>query len=216
MSQSSALPRTRGAARPSARRTPRVAPLRVVPAAGARPGTAAFASLCLALLVGGLVGLLMLNTAMAEGSYRLHALEATSGELADTQEALSQAIDAQSAPASLAERARGMGMLPAESTAYLRLSDGKVLGVAKPAPKTSPFKVVTAPVPLTRGSKALTGGPRTTVTTSGTATTTTVTTAEPDGGTATTTTTVDAATGETTTQTTTTPARSAAAPAVAD
>ena len=45
----------------------------------------------------------MLNTAMAEGSFTLHNLQSTSGELADTQDALTQAIDAQRSPANLAD-----------------------------------------------------------------------------------------------------------------
>jgi hypothetical protein len=80
------------------------------------------------LLVGGLMGLLMLNTSMAEGSFALHRLQATSGELTDTEEALTAAIDAQRAPANLAARAARLGMVPADSAAFLRLSDGAVLG----------------------------------------------------------------------------------------
>lgn len=201
MSQSGALARTRAPRRST---SPQVTPLRLVPAAGARPGTALFASFCMLLLTAGLIGLLMIHTAMAEGAYRLHALELTSGELTDTQEALTQALDAQSAPASLAERARTMGMVPPASTAYLRLTDRKILGVTSPAPKTTTFKVVTAPVPVGRGARST--GPRTSVTTKGTVTTTTVVSSTPTGGTSTTITTVDSATGKTETTTTSTPA----------
>ena len=58
-----------------------------------------------------------------------------------------QAIDAQRSPANLAARAAKLGMVPAGSAAFLRLSDGKVLGVAEPATKRPGFTVVTAAQP---------------------------------------------------------------------
>jgi hypothetical protein len=168
-----------------------------------------FAALCLLLLVGGLMALLMLNTSMAEGSFTLHKLQATSGELTDTEEALTAAIDAQRSPANLAARAARLGMVPADSAAFLRLSDGAVLGVAKPAAKQPGFTVVTAPdtavspSPGKAAAKAKATGPKTTVSRKGEVTTTTVVVTKPDGTVLTTTTSVNART-KTTTSTTTT------------
>lgn len=212
MSQQTATVRV--APRPTPRRAPAPQPLRVVPAAVGQPGNGLFAALCVLLLTGGLVALLMLNTAMAEGSFTLHDLEATSGELADTQEALTTAIDAQRSPGHLASRALQLGMVPSESAAFLRLSDGKVLGVAKPAKKDAGFSVVTAPqqpkakagAGATKATRAT--APRTTVTTKGDVTTTTVTVTKPDGSVVTTVTSVNARTRATTSTTTTTPAPS--------
>ena len=65
--------------------TPR---LRVVTGAPPRRGDAAFAIFCATLLAAGLVGLLLLNTALAQGSFTLHHLQATSDQLTDTQDAL--------------------------------------------------------------------------------------------------------------------------------
>jgi hypothetical protein len=162
------------------------------------------------LLCAGLFGLLMLNTAMAEGSFTLHSLQATSGELADTQDALTQAIDAQRSPANLASRATRLGMVPADSAAFLRLSDGKVLGVAKPAKKDSGFTVVTAPAATSaKAAQAAQAGttkrpePSTRVTKKGDVTTTTVVVTKPNGTIQTTVTSVNART-KTTTSTTTT------------
>jgi hypothetical protein len=168
------------------------------------PGNGVFAALCMTLLCAGLVGLLMLNTAMAEGSFTLHNLQSTSGELADTQDALTQAIDAQRAPGNLASRATRLGMVPADSAAFLRLSDGKVLGVAKPAEQKRAFTVVTAPA--ARTAKAATSkpaGPTTRVTKKGDVTTTTVVVTKPDGTVQTTVTSVNARTRTTTSTTTT-------------
>jgi hypothetical protein len=163
------------------------------------------------LLCGGLVGLLMLNTAMAEGSFTLHNLQSTSGELADTQDALTQAIDAQRSPANLATRATRLGMVPADSAAFLRLSDGKVLGVAKPAKKDSGFTVVTGPAATSAkavlAGKAKGNEPSTRVTKKGDVTTTTVVVSKPDGSVQTTVTSVNAKTKSTTSTTTTKPAK---------
>lgn len=193
-----ARPLQRSASRPS-----RPQPLRVVREQQAH-GQPGFAAACLALLVAGLIGVLMLNTAMAKGSFVLGDLQDTSNELADAEEALSHAIDAQSAPAVLAQRALDMGMVPAETAAFLRLSDGKVLGVAAGAAAQKEFKVAT------QGSSAAAASspaavPQTTVKTEGDVTTTTVSTVKGDNIEVTTTS-VDARTGATSTTTSTRPA----------
>ncbi len=193
----------RPAARAPQRRTAAPQPLRVVPGRAGHPGNGLFAALCMALLVGGLIGLLMLNTSMAKGAFELHDLQATSGELKDTEVALTQAIDAQRAPDHLATRAARLGMVPASSAAFLRVGDGKVLGVAKPAEKGDGFSVVTAPIPTAKKAKPATSGPKTTVTSKGDVTTTTVVTKKADGRVVTTVTSVNAKTKETTTTTTT-------------
>jgi hypothetical protein len=125
--------------------TPR---LRVVTGAPLRHGGAAFGIVCACLLAIGLIGLLLLNTSLAQGSFTLHDLRTTSDQLADTQGTLNQSLDALSSPANLAKKATSMGMVPAQSAAFLRLSDGKVIGVAQPAAPGTGFTVVgtTAPV----------------------------------------------------------------------
>jgi hypothetical protein len=119
--------------------TPR---LRVVTGAPLRRGGAAFGIICAILLATGLIGLLLLNTALAQGSFTLHDLRATSDQLTDAQGALNQSLDASKSPANLAMRATSMGMVPSGSAAFLRLSDGKVIGVAKPASPGRGFTVV--------------------------------------------------------------------------
>ena len=53
-----------------------------------------------------------------------------------------QQLSAQESPPHLARRAVAMGMVPAPSAAFLRLSDGKVVGVAKKATADEGFTVV--------------------------------------------------------------------------
>ena len=113
-------------------------------------GNGLFLALCVVLLLGGFVGVLMLNTAMAKGSYTMRDLQQRSDQLADTQDSLRQTLDGLSGPGPLAQRARALGMVPAATPAFLRLSDGKVLGVARKAKEDSTFSVVTEPKDPTR------------------------------------------------------------------
>ena len=115
--------------------------LRVVTGATPRRG-AAFGIICATLLAGGLIGLLLLNTALAQGSFTLHQLKATSGQLTDAEDVLAQSLEASKSPGNLAAKAAGMGMVPAQSAAFLRLSDGRVIGVAKPTRPGPGFTVV--------------------------------------------------------------------------
>lgn len=130
----------------AARPRPRRAPLRAVPKAIERSGNGLFAVVCMTLLGGGLLVLLLLNTALAQGAFTLANLRTTSGVLADEEHALRQSLEAQSNSAALAQRAAALGMVPARSMAFLRLSDGAVIGVAEPA-KPEPLVVVTTPRP---------------------------------------------------------------------
>lgn len=106
-------------------------------------GDGPFVALCLTVLIGGLLSVLLLNTVMAQGSFELRELRTTSDELADIEGYLAHRVDQLSAPDQLARRASAMGMVPAEGAAFVRLSDGKVLGVAEPAKGDRRFKVVT-------------------------------------------------------------------------
>lgn len=199
MTQTAARPLSRSAPRTTSR-TARPRPLRVVreqPQHG-QPG---FVALCLALLVAGLLGVLMLNTSMAKGSFVLGDLQDTSNELAAAEEELSHAIDAQSAPAELAKRALDMGMVPSTSAAFLRLSDGKVLGVAQAPDPKKEFTVATQGNSAAAAARPATT-PQATVKTVGTVTTTTVTTVK-GANIEVTTTSVDSRTGKTSTTTST-------------
>lgn len=100
---------------------------------------------CAGLLLAGLLAVLLLNMSLAEGSFRVHELQRTAGELTESELALEQGITAISSPAALASAASRMGMVPASSPAFLRLEDGAVLGVAEPASGDTAFSVVVKP-----------------------------------------------------------------------
>jgi hypothetical protein len=143
--------------------------LRVVAAPPPDRARTAFVALCLLLLAGGLLTLLLVNTVMAGGSFRLHDLQATSDQLADRQQALRQDIAVQAAPARLAARAKALGMVPSESPAFLRLSDGKILGVAQAA--TAPPTPTVSARPVTDGGSTKAPKSKATKTTESSATT---------------------------------------------
>lgn len=120
---------------PRARR-PRRPPLALVPARPAPRGAvrrSPFVGVVVSLLAAGLLGLLVLNTALAQDAFRLHTLKQESRALEDREEALRREVEAGRSPQELASRAAELGMVPAGPPAFLRLSDGTVLGSATPA-----------------------------------------------------------------------------------
>ncbi len=111
----------------------------VRPGARYARGRAPFVVLVVALLSGGLLGLLMLNTALNEGTFELSRLQKQTTELTDEQETLQQQIDQGSAPDALERQARQLGMVPGGDPAFLQ-DDGKVLGKPAQAQDDSPVK----------------------------------------------------------------------------
>ncbi|MBT2366550.1 cell division protein FtsL [Streptomyces sp. ISL-10] len=109
------------------------------------PSTAArtpFVLLVVLLLSGGLITLLLLNSALSQGSFELSELKKRTTELTDQQQALQRDVDSYSAPDALERRARELGMVPGGSPAFLG-PDGTVRGVpgkatALPSPDQEP------------------------------------------------------------------------------
>ncbi len=103
------------------------------PAAHAPLRRSPFVAVVVSLLAAGLLGLLVLNTALAQDAFRLHTLKQDSRALEDREEELRREVEALQSPAELADRAAELGMVPAGPPAFLRLSDGAVLGSTAPA-----------------------------------------------------------------------------------
>ena len=101
-----------------------------------------FAVLIAAILAGGLVLLLLLNTMAAQDAFRVRDLSARLSVLQNERQALQLAVAADSQPAAIAARARALGMVPAPGPAFL--SGRKVVGdlalatAPPPPPKPSP------------------------------------------------------------------------------
>ncbi|MEU0195716.1 septum formation initiator family protein [Streptomyces afghaniensis] len=127
------------------------------------PGQAArtpFVLLVVLLLGGGLIGLLVLNSALSEGAFRLDDLQRETKSLTDEEQALQRDIDAYSAPEALQRRARELGMVPGGDPAFLA-PDGTVKGVPSPAPglwqTSAHVPLVLAPEAMSNGSTSTFG-----------------------------------------------------------
>jgi hypothetical protein len=93
--------------------------------------------LILGLVVAGMVCLLLLNTAVNQNSFQLHALQSSQKSLDIQEQGLRQDVDQLQAPGSLAAAARRLGLVPAGQPAFIRLPDGHILGVPTPAKSPS-------------------------------------------------------------------------------
>lgn len=107
--------------------------LTVVPRRRVRAARVPFVSLVSLVLLGGVVGLLLFNTSMQQASFATTSLESQASTLTAREQTLRMELDVLNDPQRVAQEARRMGMVTAGAPAFLRLSDGKVLGTATPA-----------------------------------------------------------------------------------
>ncbi len=119
--------------------------LRLVPGSSSRPARAPFVLAVLTLLAGGLIGLLLLNTVLAQDAFRLHDLQRTTALLTDSEQELQQELALAQSPAELARRATALGMVPGGDVTFRRLPDGRVVGQVAPAPLPPPPAPVAKP-----------------------------------------------------------------------
>lgn len=107
------------------------------------PRLAPFVLLMLALLAGGLVAMLLLNTVLAQGAFREAELERTSAKLFDEEQRLS-ALNAREASAqSLAKKATALGMVDScGGPKFISVKTGETFGEqcvpGAPAKKPTP------------------------------------------------------------------------------
>ena len=104
-----------------------------------------FAVLVIAMLVAGVVGLLMFNTNMQQASFHATALQDEAAALSAKQQSLSMELDQLRDPQRLAVAAKKLGMVAPAQPAFIRLSDGRVLGT--PAKATPADSVRITPLP---------------------------------------------------------------------
>ncbi|WKU44442.1 septum formation initiator family protein [Streptomyces sp. VNUA116] len=139
---------------PAARRGTRLG--RLVGPVGAK--RTPFVLLVVVLLGSGLISLLLLNSALNQGSFELSRLQRKTTELTDEQQALQQEVDQLAAPDALERRARELGMVPGGNPAFLS-PDGTVRG--QPSPAGDGTVAYRAPAPAGPGPRpALMPAPR--------------------------------------------------------
>jgi cell division protein FtsB len=146
---------------------------RLLPAGGGKAARTPFVLLVVLLLGGGLIGLLVLNSALSEGSFHLADLQRDTKSLTDEEQALQRDVDTYSAPDALQRRARELGMVPGGDPAFLN-PDGSVKGVPGTAAQQSSARnpVVRPPevLALTQTTAPATSAPSAAVPSAGTAT----------------------------------------------
>ncbi|MFG2422080.1 septum formation initiator family protein [Streptomyces sp. NPDC048448] len=156
---------------------------RLLPAGAAHAARTPFVLLVVLLLGGGLIGLLVLNSALSEGSFHLDDLQKGTKTLTDEEQALQRDVDAYSAPDALQRRARELGMIPGGDPAFLN-PDGTVKGVPEAAARDSSLQnPATRPPEVLASSPAASRTPRTGTPATGTPATPAATPVTPATGT---------------------------------
>jgi hypothetical protein len=114
--------------------------------AGAGPGAPSaaiartpFIVFVTALLAGGLICLLVINTILATGSYQITRLQQAQTVRAEQVQALKQQVAEESAPSVIAKRARQLGMVEPPLTRFLNLNTGRI--IRQPATERGVFAV---------------------------------------------------------------------------
>lgn len=133
-------------ASPARSRSPRTAvrtPLQVVPRVR-RARANRFLLLVAGLLVGGLVGLLLLNLSMQKGAFELAAIQQQTAQLDTAEQALAYDLQRMESTSRLSRRATQLGMVRNDNPVFLNLTDGSVIGNPVPAPAAA---VVAVPEP---------------------------------------------------------------------
>lgn len=158
-------------ARPSAKpAAPSRPSLRLVPRRRTQAARAPFIAVIVLLLGSGLLGLLALNTLLAQDAFTLHKLQQSSDDLAAREQVLSREVDAREVPQALAAKAASLGMVPNELPTFIDFKTGRILGNTKDEKAAIPV------IPVKPTATTPTKTPATTPTTTKTATTKTATT----------------------------------------
>lgn len=79
-------------------------------------------------LLGIIIAQILISVATASGAYEIAALKAEAKQLQQEASSLSQSNDVYASPQFLATQAEKLGMVSGGSPAFLRLSDGSVIG----------------------------------------------------------------------------------------
>ena len=133
--RSAAAPGLVGAALERARLT-------VVPRSRTRTSRVPFVMLVSFVLLAGVIGLLMFNTSMQQAAFATTAMEQQAATLNAREQTLRMELDVLRDPQRVGLEAQRMGMVIPANPAFLRLSDGKVLGTPTPATRENALRLL--------------------------------------------------------------------------
>ncbi|MEU8423655.1 hypothetical protein AB0C15_22555 [Micromonospora sp. NPDC048835] len=107
--------------------------LRVAPPPPISVPRAPFAALIVVLVVGGVLGILAVNTKINENAFRLERLQQQQARLDLEKQQLDKQIADAEAPGNLTAQAKFLGLVDGGEPGYIRLPDGKTLEVPQPS-----------------------------------------------------------------------------------
>ena len=107
--------------------------LKAAPPAPVSAPRAPFVALVLVLVLSGVIGILVLNTRIAENAFRLDALKTKQSGLDRDEERLRSDLANKESPVYLASRAKQLGLVPSKTPTFLVLPDGTKLEMPGPS-----------------------------------------------------------------------------------
>ncbi|GAA4717244.1 hypothetical protein [Phytohabitans rumicis] len=119
-------------AQPAPERKPGTPWLRVAPPLPVSVPRAPFIALILVVVIGGVLGILMVNTKINENAFRLDELQKQQSTLDIQEQQLKQQIARAADPGNLTAEARKLGLVDGKPV-QIRLPDGRLTGMMVPA-----------------------------------------------------------------------------------
>jgi hypothetical protein len=107
--------------------------LRVAPPPPISAPRAPFVALMIGLVVAGVLGILLINTKTNENAFEIDTLRDQQAVLDNQQQELDKQLAVYNSAGNLHAAAKRQGLVKADDPAYIRLPDGRVIGVPKPA-----------------------------------------------------------------------------------
>jgi hypothetical protein len=105
--------------------------LHVAPPAPVSTPRAPFIAVVIAIVVAGVFGILLINTKTNENTFELSRLQDRQAALDNQQQRLENQIAGYESTGNLDAAARRLGLVKADTPAYIRLPDGKIIGVPR-------------------------------------------------------------------------------------
>ena len=113
----------------------------VAPLRPDRASRGVFAIIVTGLLALGLIGMLVINTSLAQGAFVVTELQRDLQVAVEKEQALAEEIAALAGPVALEQSARSLGMVPNASPAFVDVDAGRILGRPKATAGNTQTKV---------------------------------------------------------------------------